>query len=139
MSSAIDPSLLPDHTPWLNRVYAILDEMAARGNLAAGLIRSELKQIDDELVQIFPSDSTSLAPFGHVNILSGSKEVSQLAPAVDATGPSYSASLELPFAQSFGQHYELSSDQLLELANSLDNNTLGWPLCWTGYSLDHNI
>lgn len=127
MAAAIDPSLIHDHSPWSQRAYAILDNMSVRGNLSARLIRSELKQLDDELAQLLvKGNMTMTLP---TNDTRGSGRDSNPAGIVPPVTPGgYNHSLEPDFAESFGQHYELSPDQLMELANSLDLNSLTWPL-----------
>lgn len=127
MAAAIDQSLLRDHSPWSQRAYAILDSMSARGNLSARLIRFELKQLDDELAQLLMKGGISKGPLA--NTLHGPRNGSNSEgiASLDASGEQ-SHSLGLDFAESFGQHYELSPDQLMELANSLDLESLAWPL-----------
>lgn len=56
LAAATDQSLLWDHSPWSRRAYAPLEDMSFRGNLSAGLIVSELRQLDDELSQLTIQD-----------------------------------------------------------------------------------
>lgn len=131
MAATISSSLLSDHSPWSQRAYVILDDMSSRGNLSARLIGSELKQLDVELSQI---------------LLKGSMEIGipvstlyEIGEPVDTVPPGYSPPLEPHFTQGFGQNYELNSDQLLELANSLDINGLSFPLSsLSGYFSDND-
>jgi hypothetical protein len=129
MAAAIDPCLLIDHSPWSQRAYTILDDMSSRGSRSANLIRQELNQLDDELSQLLTKDSIPMAvPTGTL-------------PAPD-TGPGGTESVDsVPTAaaggylgsditERFGQNYELSPDQLMELANSLDLNSFTWPFPW---------
>lgn len=127
LAAAIDPSLLRDHSPWSQRAYAILGEMSIRGNLSARLIRSELKQLDDELTQLAMKENATavLSASTHRGSREGNSPTVLVPPV--ALGE-HSHSLELNFAESFGQHYEFSPSQLMELANSLDLNSLAWPL-----------
>lgn len=124
MAASIDSSLLQDHSPWSQRAYAILDEMSIRGNLSAKLVRSELKQLDDELTQLLmrPNMGITLPTTPLYDPVRGTNSAG-IVPPVPGSGQ-----LELDFAGDFGQHYELSSDQLMELANSLDLNSLTWPI-----------
>lgn len=128
MAAAIDPSLLQDHSPWSQRACAILDDMSARGNVSARLIRSELKQLDDGLSQLLTKGTMAMTlsttNFGGLG--QGSEPVGTV-PPVAAGGYNH-----FDFAESFGQHYELSPGQLMELANSLDLNSLTWPLSSLG-------
>lgn len=135
MAATISSSLLSDHSPWSQRAYVILDDMSSRGNLSARLIGSELKQLDVELSQILPKGSMEIGI--PVSTLCELGEPVDTAPPVAPTG--YSPSLEPHFTQGFGQNYELNSDQLLELANSLDINGLSFPLSsLSGYFSDND-
>lgn len=127
LAASIDSSLHRDHSSWLQRAYAIFDEMCVRGNLSARLIRSELKQLDDELAQLAMKRSVTTALSASAPRASeeGNSPVGIVPPV--ASGE-HSHSLELNFAESFGQQYEFSPNQLMDLANSLDLNSLAWPL-----------
>ncbi|KAJ5342368.1 hypothetical protein N7541_011492 [Penicillium brevicompactum] len=107
VAAAIDPSLLRDPSPWSHHARTIFDRMVLCGNHAAKLVQSELKQLDDEIAQL------------------SMKERAEGMPPVAASSHS---PLELDFDESFGQHYELSPNQMMELANSLDLNSLSWPI-----------
>ncbi|KAE8362447.1 fungal-specific transcription factor domain-containing protein [Aspergillus caelatus] len=126
LAAAIDPSLLRDHSPWSKRAYTILDEMSARGNLSARLIRSELKQLAGELAQLAMKENiTTVLPASTRESREGDSPVAMV-PSVESG--EHSHSLTLKSAERFEQHYELRPDQLMELANSLDLNSLTWPL-----------
>ncbi|PYI15800.1 hypothetical protein BO99DRAFT_341722 [Aspergillus violaceofuscus CBS 115571] len=132
MAAAIDPSLLPDHTPWSQRAYAILDEMHRRGNLAAKLVGAELKQLDTELGHLMKGGHLAMAVPGNGMYpppaeQEGDSVVDAVPPVDDPEGYAAPPGLELDVVDGFAQHYELSPDQLLELANSLDVNSLAWP------------
>ncbi|CAG7965789.1 unnamed protein product [Penicillium olsonii] len=120
VAAAIDPSLLKDHSPWSQRAHKIFDQMILRGNHSAKLVQMELKQLDDELAQ--------LAMKGVMENVLPRDNYSQFVEYVPPVAASGHNSLELDFDESFGQHYELSPDQMMELANSLDLNSLSWPL-----------
>lgn len=135
MTAAISPILLADHSPWSQCAYDILDDMNARGNLAARLIQSELRQLDAGLAQIRIRDNTELTV--PASALCELGEPIDVVPPSTSTG--YNPSLEPDLAQSFAQHYELSSDQLLELANSLDIDGLTFPVSsLSGYFSDND-
>ncbi|RAH69953.1 fungal specific transcription factor domain-containing protein [Aspergillus aculeatinus CBS 121060] len=139
MAAAIDPSLLSDHTPWSQRAYAILDEMHRRGNLAAKLVGAELRQLDTELGQLVNGGHLALAmpgtemcplPTAHEGgpVVVDPGRGAVVPPVDDPAGyATQQPGLELGLVDGFTQHYELSPDQLLELANSLDVNSLAWP------------
>ncbi|KAL7657948.1 hypothetical protein ACMYSQ_004088 [Aspergillus niger] len=139
MAAAIDSSILHDHSHWSQRAYAILDYMNVRGNLAAGLIQSELKQLDNELAQLLMKGNMAMTVSTTFirEPEQGSKPVGSIVPPVALAG--YSRSLEPDFVENFGQNYELSPDQLMELANSLDLNSLTWPLPYMDDLTGHDI
>ena len=128
MAATIDSSLLQDHSPWSQRAYTILDDMSLRGNLSARLIRSELKQLDDELAQVLTKDNMAMALSTNTLCRPGRSSENVLGIFPSAISGLHSPSLEPGVAESFGQPYELSSEQLMELANSLDLNSLTWPM-----------
>ena len=128
MTAAIDSSLLQDHSPWSQRAYTILDDMRIRGNLSARLIQSELKQLDDDLAQVLTKGNMAMTLSTNTLCRPGRSSESVLGIFPPAVSNLHSPSLEPGVAESFGQNYELSSEQLMELANSLDLNSLTWPM-----------
>ncbi|KNG82270.1 hypothetical protein ANOM_009869 [Aspergillus nomiae NRRL 13137] len=126
LAAAIDPSLLRDHSPWSQRAYAIFDDMTARGNLSARLIRSELKQLDSELSQLAMKGNmaTVLPTHAPRESREGDNPVAMVPPVESGE---HSHSLGSKSAEGFEEHYELRPDQLMDLANSLDLNSLTWP------------
>ncbi|KAF5024685.1 hypothetical protein F66182_3255 [Fusarium sp. NRRL 66182] len=116
MASAIDSSLLPDHTPWSQRAYAIFDEMSSRGNLVASMVASELKQLEELLKGFLANESMS-------SVTADDFDDS----AASVTG--YMGPFNFESAEEFnlGLNYELSAEQLMDIADSLDINSLTWP------------
>lgn len=126
LAASIDPGLLRDHSPWSQRAYAIFDEMGIRGNLSARLTRSELQQLDGELDRLGMKESTSLQSTTYA--LREPDEGSYLVGAAPRVAPDgHGNALEPNSIENFEQHYELSPNQLMDLANSLDLNSLTWP------------
>ncbi|KAH8424884.1 fungal specific transcription factor domain-containing protein [Aspergillus melleus] len=130
MAAAIDPSLLPDHTPWSHRAYTILDEMSTRGNRSARLIQSELKQLDVELAELLSGGNTNPAmalqtPSSLCGLAHGSDPVGKIN-TVPSNADTQHA-LDIDPGDALDQQYELSPDQLMALANSLDVDSLTWP------------
>lgn len=52
MAPSIDPQLLEHRPTWLDKAYAIFDEMATSGNIVAEFRRAELRQLDKMLDQL---------------------------------------------------------------------------------------
>ncbi|GLA09936.1 hypothetical protein AnigIFM60653_001067 [Aspergillus niger] len=123
MAAAIDPTLLPDHAPWSQRAYGVLGDMHTRGNLSAGLMKCELQRLEEELAQLI---SMPLATA--TTALSGPAPGRSL--EMDPLLSSAGANEQIDFGveTGFGAHFELSPGQLIDLANSLDLNSLAWPL-----------
>ncbi|CAG8125163.1 unnamed protein product [Penicillium salamii] len=126
VAAAIDSSLLQDHSPWSQRAHKIFDQMVQRGNHAAKLVQSELKQLDGELAQLAMKEGVETVltrePY------SQSTGLGQFVEAVPLVTGSEQSPLDVELDEGFGQHYELSPNQMMDLANSLDLNSLSWPL-----------
>ncbi|KAJ6044107.1 hypothetical protein N7499_006611 [Penicillium canescens] len=60
LSPAIDPRLLDSHPSWLEKAYAIFDEMIGDGNQVASFRRSELQRLDETLSCISRGQSRPL-------------------------------------------------------------------------------
>lgn len=54
---SIDPCLLGDPQPWLDKAYEVLEEMVYRGNTVARFRRTELDQLRELLKQPSPGSS----------------------------------------------------------------------------------
>jgi hypothetical protein len=128
MAAAIDSSLLSDHTPWTQRAYAIFDEMSTRGNPVANMVASELQQLEGLLREfLVHNESRSF-------VATQGNNTPREAPADDidtaaATISGYNETFNLDSGDEFGLglNYELSAEQLLNVANSLDIDSLAWP------------
>ncbi|KAG9499156.1 hypothetical protein J7337_009971 [Fusarium musae] len=128
MAAAIDSSLLPDHTPWTQRAYGLFDEMNSRGNLVANMVAAELKQLEDLLKGFLANNDSrpvvatqgpNTPRQGFMNdIDSGTGSVTDYAEPF---------SFESDDDLGLGLNYELSAEQLLNIANSLDIDSLTWP------------
>lgn len=124
MAAAVDSSLLADHSPWSQCAYTILEGMASNGNKIAELNLKELKLLESELDQILAQDDqlvqASNLPVGNLPPNDGPLGLAVASASSDAI-PS---NLGLSFSD---WHYELSADQLINIADSLDMDKLGWP------------
>ncbi|KAL3492140.1 hypothetical protein BJX62DRAFT_250888 [Aspergillus germanicus] len=123
MAAAVDPALLSDHSTWSQRAYGVLGEMHTRGNLSAGLMKCELQSLDEKLGQLL---LTSLSTNNTVQQGPGPARDLETDPLLSSAGPS--EQVDFGVEHGFGAHFELSPGQLIELANSLDLNSLAWPL-----------
>lgn len=125
MAATIEPSLLPDYAVWLQRAYAVLEEMSSRGNAIADMHCKELRQLECLLSRLSSKDSqtSTTAPFDLQRM------------AEEAMCDDLSATNVLAFTSlaagggdgwmgDFGHDFELGAEQLLDLANSLDFSSL---------------
>lgn len=104
--------------------------MSARGNPCARLILSESKQLDNELAQLASGTYLTSAA-----LPADSRDMGSLAAIIPSSVPGGSNhSTELGLAD-MGQHYELTSNQLMDLANSIDLDSLTWPFSPIGQGL----
>lgn len=126
MAAAIDSSLLHRHSSWSQRAYNILEEMSSRGNPIAEKVQLELKMLDDQLAHL--STDTITKPLSPGD---GDRSPFQL--DLEAIGVSaavldeYTAPLSSESMPGFNMNYGLDAEQLMQLANSLDLDSLTWP------------
>ncbi|KAI7765513.1 hypothetical protein LZL87_007264 [Fusarium oxysporum] len=131
MAAAIDSSLLPDHTPWTQRAYGLFDEMNSRGNLVANMVAAELKQLEDLLKGFLTSNDSRpvVATQGPNTPRQGfMNDIDNSTGSVTDYAEPFSLESDDDFG--LGLNYELSAEQLLNIANSLDIDSLTWP--WPG-------
>ncbi|KAJ3545695.1 hypothetical protein NM208_g2383 [Fusarium decemcellulare] len=121
MAAAVDSTLIPDHSPWTQRAYAVLDEMDSRGNRIAGMTLSELKTLEDLLDRLSPGWETS-------TLQPSSEQDGSQAIETCTTGDMEAPSLDMDFSTEFGLYHGLDAGQLMHLADSLDLDSLAWPL-----------
>ncbi|KAM5345814.1 hypothetical protein ACJ41O_011675 [Fusarium nematophilum] len=132
MAAGIDSSLLQDHSPWSQRAYAIMDEMSSRGNLVAEMVAAELRQLEGLLnkVRVKDSEPVSLVSI-HVRSTPGESHAEDMDAAANTINVAgYSQGFEIDEQDEFGLglSYELSAEQLMNIANSLEIDSLTWPL-----------
>ncbi|KAH0436011.1 zn 2cys6 transcription factor [Colletotrichum camelliae] len=127
MGAAIDPSLIPDHAQLTQRAHALFDEMSSHGSKIAAMIASELKQLDGYLSHL-QTDGAEILPIQDFR----SDVMAQITSGGTLAG---APELGMGFTDDidFGLHFELSTEQLMQLANSLDVDSLSRPL-----SADHH-
>ncbi|KAI1090359.1 fungal-specific transcription factor domain-containing protein [Rostrohypoxylon terebratum] len=118
MAAAIDPQLVPDHSPWTQAAYAIFDEMSSRGSTVAEMTALELKQLETQLNRLWEIDAVSISMRAG-NDLGSSQMLSQ----DSVVNLPLLTNTEDLLGIDFGG--DLSSEQLIDLANSLDVESLG--------------
>lgn len=133
IAAAVDSSMIQGHIPWLEQTYAVLVEMGTRGNLIAKMVMSELEQLEALLAQLGPgTDGATLASTEF-----GSETPSELPRNADPhLGGILSSEswedgqdhMELDFSGDFvGLDFGMTTEQLTNLANSLDVASATWP------------
>lgn len=119
MMAAIDKSRLPDHAQWSQRAYAILEDMSSHGSRTAEMIRSEFKRLDDYL-HSFTTTHGESTPTRENGRPGGEGHMDPVAiPAASEVG--------IDLDDVFYLNCELSTEQLMQLADSLDMDSLAWP------------
>jgi hypothetical protein len=98
--------------------------MALHGNKIAELNLRELRLLESELDQILAQDS-QFASADNMLASDSQPHGTPLSSVIDsAAGDPLSRQLGLSFSD---WNYELDPDQLINIADSLDANHLGWP------------
>lgn len=119
MMAAIEKSRVPDHAQWSQRAYAILEEMSSHGSRTAEMIRSESKMLD-EYLHSFAERHGEPTPVRENNWAGGEEQTDSVAlPAASEMG--------FGFEDISYLNCELSTEQLMQLADSLDMDSLAWP------------
>lgn len=119
MMAAIDKSRLPDHAQWSQRAYAILEDMSSHGSRTAEMIRSEFKRLDDYL-HSFATTHGESTPIRENGRPGGEGHMDPVTiPAASEVG--------IDLDDVFYLNCELSTEQLMQLADSLDMDSLAWP------------
>ncbi|KAK7433778.1 hypothetical protein Landi51_13800 [Colletotrichum acutatum] len=116
MAAAVEPTLISDHAAWSQRVFLILEEMDSHGSKIAGMISSELRQLDHYLHHL--SADEEVPPQVHRTERTISTNDVGSYPTDQALG--------LEFEQSLAMEAELSTDLLIDIANSLDPESMSW-------------
>lgn len=120
--AAIDKARVPDHAQWSQRAYAILEEMGSHGSPTAEMTGKELKRLDDYL-QTFAARNDESMPVSRDNEDRAGGEEEQADP-VAASAASGVGDIDLEDV--FDLNCELSTEQLMQLADSLDMDSLAW-------------
>lgn len=119
MMATIEKSRVPDHAQWSQRAYAILEEMSAHGSRTAEMIRSESRQLE-EYLSSFAERHKELTPVRVSDWAGGEEQMDSVAlPAASEVG--------FGFEDISYLNCELSTEQLMQLADSLDMDSLTWP------------
>jgi proline utilization trans-activator len=116
IAAAVDPTLLLAHSPWSQRVYAILDEMDTRGNSIAGMTLSELKTLDILLNRLSPDWEVTVPRPSSDKV---SFQMINMCITRDIDTESWDTDLKREFGLCGG----LNAEQLMHVANSLDQDS----------------
>lgn len=131
MATAVEPSLVKDHSFWPQRTYALLDEMVARGNMVAELIKTELQQLE-KILNRFPlseNDETATARRpSNLRRQSIPEENHGRLPNTLSPSPymaSHAMGNDLPMEE-FSWQEGFMTEQLINIADSIDMDDLSW-------------
>jgi hypothetical protein len=150
MAAKVNASLVKDPSPWLQRSYAVFQEMIYRGNMVAQMTKSELEQLEGILNRVSSSgdDPHSHSHYHQTGRLGRSGAGQRASLAQDereflSSGPTQSHLSELhppppympPSEQPATDEYAmdelhwqdgLSAEQLVNFAESMDLSALDW-------------
>ncbi|KAL8813534.1 MAG: hypothetical protein Q9223_002353 [Gallowayella weberi] len=119
----VDPSLLRQDEPWLQKTHLILDEMVSRGNLVAGLRKDELEQLDETLTRLHaPATNVVTAQQAVVENTDGDHMVGE---GGQEANSSHGTTQYEPLLD-WNSEEGLTGDQLIAVADSLDFTTPDW-------------
>ncbi|KAF2716138.1 hypothetical protein K431DRAFT_279571 [Polychaeton citri CBS 116435] len=125
MATVVDLSLLKGESNWLERAYSIVDEMESRGNLVAGFVKSELRQLEMILMRVTPrcpQEGSSAAPCQDTYTAPTIENHGQVVDEMyDATLPHLVDGVES------GWQYTMTTEQLMMVVDSLDCEEVDWP------------
>ncbi|KAJ4327715.1 hypothetical protein N0V84_001822 [Fusarium piperis] len=123
MAATIDASLVTDYNHWIQKAYAVLDEISSRGNTVALLVGSELRQLEDNLDHLRMREGWLTMSFA---VGGNPLETSQ--DGTDIPMHPLEGTLRTGFLGESPMNFGLSPGQLLELANSLDIDSFLMPM-----------
>ena len=119
----VDPWLLRRNEPWLQKTHSILDEMVSRGNLIAGLRKSELQQLDETLTRLHTTSRSSATTYD--STMQGSRVNSTERETFRDVGSDRSQTQFEPL-RDWNSEEGLSGDKLIAVADSLHFTDLDW-------------
>ncbi|RSM07318.1 hypothetical protein CDV31_008683 [Fusarium ambrosium] len=123
MAATIDASLVTDYNHWIQKSYAVLDEISSRGNTVALHIGSELRQLEDTLDHLRMREGWLTMSFAV-----GGNPLDTTQDGTDIPMPPPGGALGTGFLGESPMNFGLSPGQLLELANSLDIDSFLVPM-----------
>ncbi|RSL58895.1 hypothetical protein CEP53_006013 [Fusarium sp. AF-6] len=123
MAATIDASLVTDYNHWIQKSYAVLDEISSRGNTVALHIGSELRQLEDTLDHLRMREGWLTMSFAV-----GGNSLDTTQDGTDIPMPPPEGALGTGFLGESPMNSGLSPGQLLELANSLDIDSFLVPM-----------
>ncbi|RTE84535.1 hypothetical protein BHE90_000916 [Fusarium euwallaceae] len=123
MAATIDASLVTDYNHWIQKSYAVLDEISSRGNTVALHIGSELRQLEDTLDHLRMREGWLTMSFAV-----GGNSLDTTQDGTEIPMPPPEGALGTGFLGESPMNFGLSPGQLLELANSLDIDSFLVPM-----------
>lgn len=146
MGPAIDTRFLENRQAWVDKAYAIFDEIILSGNLVAKFRQSELQLLDEMLSCIAQDHNQRLPPISAPCPQTGSDFPYPQGPL--ATPPSIPATMSQPvdhdilpapcsdMGDEFGLTPGLTTAQIMAVANSIESGDTDW---MSNAMLEHSI
>ena len=121
----VDPSLLRKNEAWVEKTHLILDEMVCRGNLIAGLRKAELEQLDETLTKLHSTSGNRVTTHHTATTQGFEGDHSAGGESVRDFSSSHSH-MQFEPLRDWNSEEELSGEQLIAVADSLDFTNLDW-------------
>lgn len=109
----IDPLLLESRSLWVQRSYAILEEMVVGGNLVAGFRKSEVHRLEEMLSSVPPVDAQQHTASGAA--FQNAMQTDNLFLYHHPDSPN-----------NISYSDELTAEQILAVANSIESEDAEW-------------
>jgi hypothetical protein len=118
----LDAELIANSGPWMDRIFSLLDEMSAQGQLQAGVQKHQLQHLQQVFCSIpYPLSQTPEFP-------PGATVMPQNAPAggeIDAIGI-VDVAEDPAFADDAIWRTDFTAEHLMAIANTLDLDGIDW-------------
>lgn len=120
LAPVLDQDLLASSAPWLDRLYAILDEMVAQGQMQASKRKDELQRLQ-QVFEELPLPLTETPVLQHPAPVDAGFVAQTLDPMITGTGPD-----DYGFVDDAIWRTDFTAEQLMAIADTLDLDGFEW-------------
>lgn len=123
LAPVLDAELLTNHSPWLERLFSLLDEMALQGQLQAAAQKSQLQHLQQVFCAIpYPLSQTPEFPTAAAMVHQQQQPNDDTIDAIAiADGANDNA-----FVDDAIWRTDFTAEQLMAIANTLDLDGIDW-------------